>query len=67
MVQKRGAAVAIVKVDYKQKTIQYSCVGNVRFYMLHDREKMIYPLAGYGVSIRQASKVKNTRIRLSKG
>lgn len=48
MVQKRGAAVAIVKINYKQKTIQYSCVGNVRFYMLQSGQKMIYPLPVMG-------------------
>lgn len=48
MVQKRGAAVAIVKIDYKRKKIQYSCIGNVRFYMLQGGEKMIYPLPVMG-------------------
>lgn len=48
MIQKRGAAVAIVKIDYKQRTIEYSCVGNVRFYMLQDGQKMIYPLPVMG-------------------
>ena len=48
MIQKRGAAVAIVKIDYKSKVIQYRCVGNVRFYMLQDGEKMIYPLPVMG-------------------
>lgn len=48
MIQKRGAAVAIVKIDFNQKTVQYSCVGNVRFYMLQGGEKMIYPLPVMG-------------------
>jgi len=48
MFKKRGAAVAIVKINYIQKTIQYSCVGNVRFYMLHGGETMIYPLPVMG-------------------
>ncbi|AOV06677.1 PP2C family serine/threonine-protein phosphatase [Sporosarcina ureilytica] len=48
MIQKRGAAVAIVKVDFKDKTIQYSCVGNVRFYIWQNDEKMIYPLPVMG-------------------
>lgn len=49
MIQKRGAAVAIVKVDFNEKTIQYSCVGNVRLYILQHSGKMIYPLpvSGY--------------------
>ncbi|MHA6259816.1 PP2C family serine/threonine-protein phosphatase [Sporosarcina sp. CAU 1771] len=48
MLRKRGAAVAIVKVDFKLKTIQYSCVGNIRFYMLQGKERMIYPLPVMG-------------------
>ena len=48
MVQKRGAAVAIVRVNYKEGTIEYSCVGNVRMYILHGCEKMIYPLPVMG-------------------
>lgn len=48
MLRKRGAAVAIVKIDYIKKTVQYSCVGNVRFYFLQDGKKMIYPLPVMG-------------------
>lgn len=48
MIQKRGAAVAIVKIDFTNKTIQYSCVGNVRFYIWQNKEKMIYPLPVMG-------------------
>lgn len=58
MVQKRGAAVAIVKVNYQQKTIQYSCVGNVRLYILHDRTKMIYPLPVMGYLSGRPQKLK---------
>ena len=67
MVQKRGAAVAIVKVDYKQKTIQYSCVGNVRFYMLHDCEKMIYPLPVMGYLSGRPQKLKTQQYNYEKG
>lgn len=49
MVQKRGAAVALVKIDYKNQTISYSCVGNVKFYMYkRATDKMIYPLPVMG-------------------
>lgn len=44
MIQKRGAAVAIVKVDFINKTIEYSCVGNVRFYISRKVGGMVYPL-----------------------
>lgn len=58
MVQKRGAAVAIVKIDYKRQTIQYSCVGNVRFYMLQDGKEMIYPLPVMGYLSGKPQKLK---------
>ncbi|WP_075619249.1 PP2C family serine/threonine-protein phosphatase [Paenisporosarcina indica] len=49
MYQKRGAAVAIMKVDFIAKTLEYSCVGNIKFYMTRrDDEKMIYPLPVMG-------------------
>lgn len=49
MYQKRGAAVAIVKVDFTCKTIEYSCVGNIKFYITRkDDDKMIYPLPVMG-------------------
>lgn len=49
MVQKRGAAVAIFKVDFKNKTLEYSCVGNIRFYLYRKaNDEMIYPLPVMG-------------------
>ncbi|TQR21843.1 PP2C family serine/threonine-protein phosphatase [Psychrobacillus vulpis] len=49
MVQKRGAAVAIIKVDYYHRTISYSCVGNIKFYMYQSKvDKMTYPLPVMG-------------------
>lgn len=49
MYQKRGAAVAIFKVDFKKKTLEYSCVGNIRFYLYRKRtDQMIYPLPVMG-------------------
>jgi phosphoserine phosphatase RsbX len=49
MYQKRGAAVALVKVDFVAKTLEYSCVGNIKFYMTRkDDDKMIYPLPVMG-------------------
>ncbi|WP_329958850.1 PP2C family serine/threonine-protein phosphatase [Sporosarcina sp. G11-34] len=67
MVSKRGAAVAIVKVDYNLKTIQYSCVGNVRFYMLHGREKMIYPLPVMGYLSGRPQRLNTQEYRYDKG
>ena len=67
MIQKRGAAVAIVKFDYKEKTIQYSCVGNVRFYMLQDGQKMIYPLPVMGYLSGKPQKLKTQEYPYSTG
>ena len=59
MFEKRGAAVAIVKVDFKTKTIQYSCVGNIKFYMTRrDDDKMIYPLPVMGYLSGRPQKIK---------
>lgn len=67
MVQKRGAAVAIVKVDYKRKTIQYSCVGNVRFYLLQNGGKMVYPLPVMGYLSGRPQRVKTQEYPYRKG
>ncbi|WP_142827246.1 PP2C family serine/threonine-protein phosphatase [Planococcus soli] len=49
MLQKRGAAVAIFKVDFKEKTLEYSCVGNIRFYLYRKAtDEIIYPLPVMG-------------------
>ncbi len=49
MLQKRGAAVAIFKVDFHKKTLEYSCVGNIRFYLYRkESDEIIYPLPVMG-------------------
>ncbi|MBS4224398.1 PP2C family serine/threonine-protein phosphatase [Lederbergia citrea] len=44
LLRKRGAAVAILKVDFKRQEFDYSCVGNIRFYVYTPSGKMIYPM-----------------------
>jgi phosphoserine phosphatase RsbX len=44
LVQKRGAAVAIFKADFKKHEFVYSCVGNIRFYLYTPSGKLTYPL-----------------------
>lgn len=58
MIQKRGAAVAIVKVDFIRRKIQYSSVGNIRFYMLTEGERMLYPLPVMGYLSGRPLKLK---------
>lgn len=48
MIAKRGAAVGIVRVDFQSKQLTYCGVGNIRMYMLHNHEQMIYPLPVMG-------------------
>ncbi|WP_018664753.1 PP2C family serine/threonine-protein phosphatase [Heyndrickxia acidiproducens] len=47
--RKRGAAVAILKVYFKTHQFDYSCVGNIRFYVYSPDGKLTYPLpiSGY--------------------
>lgn len=49
LLSKRGAATAIFKVDFHEKSFAYSCVGNIRFYLYTPSGKMVYPMpvSGY--------------------
>lgn len=67
MVQKRGAAVAIVRVNYKEGTIEYSCVGNVRMYILHGCDKMIYPLPVMGYLSGRPQKMNTQKYKYDVG
>lgn len=67
MIQKRGAAVAIVKFDHLKETIQYSCVGNVRFYMLQNNERMIYPLPVMGYLSGKPQKLNTQEYKYNEG
>ena len=67
MVQKRGAAVAIVRVNYKEGTIEYSCVGNVRLYIRHGCEKMLYPLPVMGYLSGRPQKINTQTYKYDVG
>lgn len=41
---KRGATVAILKADFRTRTIAYSSVGNIRFILYAPSDKYIHPL-----------------------
>ncbi|MDZ5474572.1 PP2C family serine/threonine-protein phosphatase [Bacillus sp. 31A1R] len=41
---KRGAAVAVFKVDFIKKEFVYSCVGNIRFFLYTKNGRLTYPL-----------------------
>lgn len=42
--RKRGAAVAILKVCFQTRKFVYSCVGNIRFFMVAPGGKLTYPI-----------------------
>ncbi|WP_335872379.1 PP2C family serine/threonine-protein phosphatase [Bacillus sp. 2205SS5-2] len=63
MVHKRGAAVAILKVDFVEKTFEYSCVGNIRFYLYSPQGKLTYPLPVTGYLSGRPQKFKTQRFR----
>ncbi|WP_282156220.1 PP2C family serine/threonine-protein phosphatase [Cytobacillus gottheilii] len=44
LLQKRGAAVSICKFSFAEKELTYSCVGNIRFFLYSQSEKLTYPL-----------------------
>lgn len=67
MIQKRGAAVAIVRVNFDEGTIEYNCVGNVRLYILHGREQMIYPLPVSGFLSGRPQKMNSQKYKYSIG
>jgi len=68
MFKKRGAAVAIVKVDFSAKTLEYSCVGNIKFYMTRKGDdKMIYPLPVMGYLSGRPQKLRTQRYTYKPG
>ncbi|OLN21813.1 phosphoserine phosphatase [Domibacillus antri] len=42
--QKRGAAVALFKINFNTRQFEYACVGNIRFYLYAPNGKLTYPL-----------------------
>ncbi|PPA70539.1 PP2C family serine/threonine-protein phosphatase [Jeotgalibacillus proteolyticus] len=61
LLKKRGAAVAIVKIDLVKKVVQYSCVGNVRFYFYSHSGNLTYPLPVTGYLSGRPQKFKVQR------
>ncbi|CEG25371.1 PP2C family serine/threonine-protein phosphatase [Bacillus sp. B-jedd] len=44
LVNKRGAAVSVLKVYFHAREFVYSCVGNIRFFLYSSKGKLTYPL-----------------------
>lgn len=60
-VRKRGAAVAIFKVDFSLREIEYSCVGNIRFYIYAPKGKLTYPMPVTGYLSGRPQKYRTQR------
>jgi negative regulator of sigma-B (phosphoserine phosphatase) len=56
--QTRGAVMAIVKIDYKNKTASYSGVGNIRFMISTERQKAVHPLPKAGFLVGKPERFK---------
>ncbi|QFT87362.1 Stage II sporulation protein E (SpoIIE) [Bacillus sp. THAF10] len=61
MKNKRGAAVSVLKVHYGHKEVEYSCVGNIRFFLYPPTEKLIYPLPVKGYLSGKPQNLKTHR------
>ncbi|NPC90773.1 SpoIIE family protein phosphatase [Bacillus sp. WMMC1349] len=48
MKHKRGATVAILKADFKTKTLTYTSVGNIRFILYHPSDQFFSPIPTKG-------------------
>lgn len=58
LLNKRGAAVAILKVDFARRKFEYSCVGNIRFYVYTPAGNFIYPMPVTGYMSGRPQKMK---------
>ncbi|AQQ52149.1 PP2C family serine/threonine-protein phosphatase [Planococcus lenghuensis] len=68
MFQKRGAAVAVFKVYFKEKYFDYSCVGNIRFYLYRRKtDELVYPLPVMGYLSGRPQKLRTQRFPYSPG
>ncbi|WP_088006176.1 PP2C family serine/threonine-protein phosphatase [Indiicoccus explosivorum] len=68
MFQKRGAAVAMFKVYFGEKHFDYSCVGNIRFYLYRrETDELVYPLPVMGYLSGRPQKLRTQRFPYSAG
>ena len=63
-VNKRGAAVSILKIYYDTKEFVYSSVGNIRFFLYNpDSDKLVYPLPVTGYLSGRKQKYHTQRFK----
>lgn len=67
MFQKRGAAVAIFRIDFNSHEVEYTCVGNIRFYLYGPDGKLTYPLPVTGYLSGRPQKYRMERFSYEPG
>jgi negative regulator of sigma-B (phosphoserine phosphatase) len=58
LLSKRGAAVAILKADFARRIFEYSCVGNIRFFVYTPSGHLIYPMPMMGYLSGRPQKIR---------
>lgn len=67
MIKKRGATAGIIKINYKEKIMEFSSVGNIRLYILQGGNKMVYPLPVRGYLSGRPQKIKTETYKYNTG
>ena len=67
-VNKRGAAVSVLKIYYDTKEFVYSSVGNIRFFLYNPvSDKLVYPLPVTGYLSGRRQKYHTQRFKYEQG
>lgn len=67
MFQKRGAAVALFSINFESHEFEYTCVGNIRFYLYGPDGKLTYPLPVTGYLSGRPQKYRMERFSYESG
>lgn len=59
---KRGAAVALFKIDPLKRELDYSCVGNIRFYLYSRDGDLVYPMPVTGYLSGRPTMFRTTKL-----
>ncbi|PJN91086.1 phosphoserine phosphatase [Bacillus sp. mrc49] len=64
LIDKRGAAVSILKIFYEKNEFVYSSVGNIRFFLYNPKvDKLVYPLPVTGYLSGRKQKYRTERYK----
>ncbi|EUJ43849.1 SpoIIE family protein phosphatase [Listeria rocourtiae] len=54
----RGAAIAVWRADWAKQKLTYCGIGNIRFYMLGEDDKLVYPISSTGFLSGRKQKIR---------